>query len=44
MSRHDQAKLTITVVMVHLCQHIDRVRIEREIRIVHDPKSVKLMT
>jgi hypothetical protein len=44
MFRHDQVKLTITVIMVHLRQHIDRVRIECEIRIVYDPKSVKLMT
>jgi hypothetical protein len=32
------------VIVVHLRQHVDCVRIEREIWVVHYPKSVKLMT
>ena len=35
---------TVTVIMIHLCQHVDSIRVKREIWISHYSKSVKLMT
>ena len=30
--------------MVHLSEHVYRVRVKGQIRIIHNPKSIKLMT
>ena len=35
--------LTVTVIMVHLSQHVDRVRVERKVGAINDAKGIQLM-
>ena len=43
MQKDDTGIRTIAVIVIHLCQHVDCVRVEGEARAIHDSKRVQLM-
>jgi hypothetical protein len=36
--------LTVPMVVIHLCQHIDSIRVEGQVGAIDNPQSIKLMT